>query len=213
MSQTCLIPYTRRVKSFILAAYVIAFYLFLPFSPATAASYTYDQNGSRITFTLTHLGIVTVTGDFKKFAGDFTFDPQNVSASKVVLTIQSGSLETGLRKRDSDLKSKKFFWTDQYSEIKFISKEFKDVEGKTFNIYGDLTIRGKTVPVVFHTELLTGLKEIVPGKSLRFQAYTFIRRKDFGLGTGGIFDPILMITGETLKISLEVEGRAVKPEA
>ena len=172
---------------------------------AQAAPYRYDERHSEVLFTLKHLGVITVNGHFNAFHGEFTYNPLQVENGRVRLIIQAGSLDSGNAVRDKDLKSKKFFWTAQYPEIRFTSTSYGDVRGNRFNIYGLLTIRGNTNPVVFETKLLPRDKNAADGK-LRFYTQTFIKRKDFKLGTENWFNPLIFITGETLKISLNVEG-------
>jgi polyisoprenoid-binding protein YceI len=174
--------------------------------PLPAAEYKYTQEKSQLHFTVRHINIVTVRGQFKKFTGVFRFDPQKVDLSYVELRIESSSLETGNPSKNKEFRSENFFWVDKFPEITFTSKEFKDVKGNRFNIYGDLTIRGITKPVVFQTEMLTPINQAASAKPIHFHTFTFIRRKDFGLGTGKGFDPVVFMTHETLKISLLVEG-------
>ncbi len=178
-----------------------------------AAEYHYSHEQSRITFTLRHLGLVTVEGHFSDFSGGFEFDLQNIEDSQVNLVIQTTSLESGNGVRDNDLRSKTFFWAEEFPEITFTSTAFGSIQDGQFKIYGDLTIRGKTVPVIFETELLTPTAEITEGQTLHFRTETYIHRKDFDLGTGSWFNPIAMITGETLKISLDVTGFPFESES
>lgn len=187
-------------------ASILFFSVLLHSGPSMAAEYGYDHDGSRVSFTLKHLNIITVEGQFKDFAGNFEFDAGSIEDSSVTLIIQTKSLDSANPIRDAQLKSRDYFWVSKYPEITFVSTAFGNIRGNSFEVYGDLTIRGKTVTAVFETRILTPLHEIVPGRPVRFSAETYIHRKDFGLGTGRWYDPITYITGETLKINLEVEG-------
>lgn len=191
-----------------LSASVLLWCLSAPvsFPEALCAEYAYDHDGSRVTFTLKHLNIITVEGRFKDFSGSFEFDAESIEDSWVSLVIQTASLDSANPIRDAQLRSKDYFWGSKYPEITFASTAFGNIRGNRFEVYGDLTIRGKTVAAVFETQILTSLHEITQGKPVRFRAETYIHRKDFNLGTGRWYDPIAYITGETLKISLEVEG-------
>lgn len=175
-------------------------------SPAMAAEYGYDHERSKVTFTLRHLNLITVQGEFKDFSGSFEFDAETIEDSSVTLVIQTRSLDSANLLRDVQLRGKDYFWVEKHPEITFASTAFGTLRENRFDIYGDLTIRGKTVPVVFETEILTPIKEITPGKPVRFKTETYIHRKDFDLGTGRWYDPVAYMTGETLKINLEVEG-------
>ncbi len=180
-------------------------FLVFPVS-ARAADYSYNQGKSRVSFTLRHLGLVTVEGHFKTFSGSFRFDPKSPENSSVNILIQPASVASGSAHRDADLRSENFFAAEKYPEIQFESKKSIVLGTNHFNVEGDLTIHGITRAVVFETELLTPPGKIKTGQPVSFRSKTFIKRKDFHLGTGNWLDPILFITDETLKISLEVEG-------
>ena len=180
---------------------------------AHAVEYGYDQQKSRVTFEIRHLGILTVQGHFKTFSGSFLFDPRDIEASRVEIAIKTASVDSGLPHRDRDLCSKNFFWSEKHPDIRFKGEKVGAVQGPRFNILGELTIRGIARPVVFETELLREIKEGKDSGHLSFHAETFIRRKDFHLGTGHWFDPIMLVTDETLKISLEIEGIPAPPSS
>ena len=205
------IPYNRPMRKLFLSCFLLGALTSAAFS-AQAAGYTYDQARSKVLFTLKNFGITTVDGHFNQFSGTFEFDPANIQSSNVKLRIQTASLATSNGLQDRQLKSKGFFWPEKFPDIIFISREFKNIEGERFNIYGDLTIRGKTMPVIFKTKLLTPVEKISSDRPLRFYTETYIQRKDYNLGTGNIFDPLMTVTHETLKISLEVEGQPVHAE-
>ena len=173
---------------------------------AQAEKYAFNAEKSSVAFTLKHLGITTMKGDFKAFEGHFRFDPAAIDNSWVKLEIQTASLKSNNAKRERDLKSKNFFWPEKYPAIHFISHEIQSVDGKKFNIHGDLTIRGVTNPVVFKTELRSPPEELKEGVPVNFTTWTYIKRSDYHLGTGSFLDPLMFMTGERLKLSLEVVG-------
>jgi polyisoprenoid-binding protein YceI len=128
----------------------------------------------------------------------------------VDIRIETASVESGSKTRNKHLRSGKFFWAGKHPRIHFISREFRKRDGMNFDIYGELTIRGITRPVVFKTEFLSEALDLEAGRPLRFRSQTHIKRKDFELGTGDWLDPILLLTDEILKISLEVQGQTQK---
>ena len=177
-------------------------------APLQAGEYVYDGAESRVSFALIHLGIITARGRFQDFSGSFRFNSKEVGNSYVDIRIKTASVESDSAKRDENLCSDKFFWSEKYPEIRFTSRQFKETGGMNFDIEGELTIRGITRPVVFRTRFLSEPVEAEAGRPLRFHAETDIRRKDFELGTKG--DPVVFITNEILKITLEVEGRPLR---
>lgn len=171
-------------------------------SSASAALYQCDQTKSSVIFTLRHLGLLTVSGKFNRFAGSFEFDPDKIENSRVEISIHSGSIHSGNSFRDNDLRSKNFFDSEEYPLILFKSRKIKNVRENQFDIEGDLTIKGVTHTATFHTQLLS-----IPEESGRLHFYTWaeIHRHDYHLGTSG-FNPLLFITNEELRIEMNVQG-------
>ncbi len=183
------------------------FFISQPLSFAdTPRQYSYDSQRSTLSFTLKQLGVKVSAGEFKSFSGSFQFHPERVEDSTVDLSIQTASLKADNRMNDSLLRSKNFFWPSRFPEITFRSKSIENIQGREFDVRGDLTIRGVTRPAIFKTKLITPADQISKDKPLSFETYTFIKRKDYKLGTGNVFDPMIGITNETLKIVLRVEG-------
>ena len=191
----------RRLRSFILLLAVLCVSF-----PARANEYLYDQVTSKVFFTLKHMGIVTLKGDFQDFSGWFHFDPAQVENSKVQIVIDTTSVHSGIPSIDDRLRSRHFFWSDKYPQITFTSKQFKEVQPNQFNIDGDLTIRGITKPVTFETELRGESLDPAGKKRLVFNSFTKIKRKDFELGSGGFTGALDKVGHEELKINLEVQG-------
>ena len=198
--------YTKTMHlRFFLLSHVLIWISFLP-STGHAAQYSYNDDASQVMFDLKHLGIVTASGEFESFEGSFHFDPKSIEDSSVRLKISTQSVASGLDKRDETLRSRDFFWSKKFPYITFESVAIKNVQGAEFMIYGNLTIRDVTRPVIFETRLLSEPESLNEGDPVSFYTQTFIKRKDFNLGTGSWTDPVLWITDEQLKISLNVEG-------
>src|SRR6478735_6719048 len=94
-------------------------------APTTAVEdisgdYTIDPTHSRIGFSARHAMVTTVRGQFKEFAGTAHIDAANPAASKVELTIQTASIDTGVADRDAHLRSADFFDVEANPEITFV---------------------------------------------------------------------------------------------
>ncbi|RYJ01263.1 MAG: polyisoprenoid-binding protein, partial [Actinomycetales bacterium] len=117
-------------------------------APTTAVEdisgdYTIDPTHTRIGFSARHAMVTTVRGQFKEFAGTAHVDAANPENSKVELTIQTESIDTGVADRDAHLKSADFFAADQNKEITFSSTKVER-DGDDWVITGDLSINGVT---------------------------------------------------------------------
>jgi polyisoprenoid-binding protein YceI len=127
-----------------------------PLACAQAALWQIDTLHSSAQFSVKHLMISTVRGQFGGIKGTVLYDPKNPAASVVDVTIDCTTLNTGEPKRDSDLKGPQFFDIKRYPTMTFKSKSV-DVTGPgKMRVSGDLTINATTRPVVLDFEGPTG---------------------------------------------------------
>jgi len=176
------------------------------FSAPLDSDYQFNQERSEVLFGSRHFGMPTLSGHYEVFSGSFSFNPTRIEETRVTLLIKPASVKTGNTKRDVYLKSEKFFWVEKHPEIRFVSKEIRNIQGNTFDIHGDLTIRGVTAPAVFKTELLTESPGTTDGRNLPFRTQTTIKRKVYALGSNALLAPFLFIAGEKVEIELNVVG-------
>jgi polyisoprenoid-binding protein YceI len=181
--------------------------LLLAAAPAALAqSYTIDGAHSKAQFSVRHMMVSNVRGEFTKMKGTVVYDEKNPAAIKIDATIDVASINTGEPKRDEHLKSPDFFDVAKYPTITFRSKSAR----KTANglaVTGDLTIHGVTKEVVLQVE---GPSPEVrdPWGNLRrgATATTKINRKDFGLTWNAALETGGVVVGEEVSITIDVEA-------
>lgn len=173
---------------------------------AFAADYSVDPDHSTIGFKVRHLGISSVLGKFGDVKGEYSFDPADVKASKASATIVAKSVDTENEKRDKHLRSEEFLNTDKFPEIKFVSKEIKDIDGNEFKVVGDLTIHGVTKQVELESEFTGSTTDPWGNERTGFEAEGKIDRRDFGLTWNKVLEAGGLLVGEEVKIVLAVEG-------
>jgi len=171
-----------------------------------SAVYTIDPTHSSAHFSVRHMMITNVKGEFTKVAGTVTFDRDNPGASKVDVTIDARSLHTRDEQRDGHLKSADFLDVEKYPEIKFVSKSVQPDGHEEYLVKGDLTIHGVTHEVDLHVEGPTAEVKDPWGNTKAGAAATArINRKDFGLTWNATLETGGVLVGEEVKINLEVE--------
>ena len=74
-----------------------------------ASTWQIDPDHSSIQFKVRHLMVSNVKGVFHKFSGLVDINDQDVTRSKATVTIDVASIDTGVAKRDEDLRSAAFF--------------------------------------------------------------------------------------------------------
>lgn len=176
-------------------------------SPVSAQATTWqlDPAHSNAQFTVRHLGISNVQGEFTKITGTVVIDDSDISKSSVNTTIDVNSVDTRDQNRDNDLKSDHFFDVAKYPTMTFQSTKILKTGDDTAKMTGNLTIHGITKEVTFD---VTGpTKPIkVMGTRRGASATTKINRQDFGLKYGtNILPGGDELIGDTITIMLDVE--------
>jgi len=172
---------------------------------AEPASYTLDTAHSSATFSVRHLMVSNVKGNFQVTGGSAVWDPKNLAASKLEAIIDVTSVDTRDPKRDAHLKSPDFFDAAKYPQIKFESTRFTQ-NGEVLEIAGNLTIRGVTKPVVLKVDGPTPVVKDPWGNTrIGAAAVTKVNRKDFGVNWNSNLDGGGVVVGDDVNIALEVE--------
>ena len=170
------------------------------------ATYSIDPEHSNVQFKVRHLMVSNVKGVFGKVQGIIDIDDKDISKSKVKVTIDTESINTGVAKRDEHLRSADFFDVSKYPAMTYVSKKvMKSGEGK-LKVVGDLTLHGITREVVLDVEGPTSETKDPWGKMRRgASAVTTINRKDFGLTWNKALETGGVMVGDEVVINLEVE--------
>ena len=178
----------------------------LPGLLAQEATWRIDPLHSLAQFSVRHMMISTVRGQFGGVRGNVKYDPANPSASMVEATIDCTTINTGEPKRDSDLKGEEFFDVKKYPVMKFRSKRV-DVAGPgRLKVTGDLTINAITKQVVLDLEGPTApIKDTLGRVKIGLSATTKISRREFGI----LYNPLLETGGvavsDAVSIVLDIE--------
>lgn len=173
---------------------------------ASAASWSIDPDHSNVGFKVRHLMVSNVKGDFGKVSGIVEIDDKDVTRSKVDVTIETASINTGVAKRDEHLKSADFFDVARYPTMTFVSKSVKKEGPDKLRVYGQLTLHGVTRDVALDVEGPTRAYKDPWGNLKRgASAVTKINRKDFGLTWNAAIESGGVAVGEEITIALEIE--------
>jgi len=168
--------------------------------------YDIDPTHSSAHFSVRHMMISNVKGEFSKVTGTVTYDPDNPGAAKVEATIDATSLHTRDEQRDGHLKSADFLDVAKFPEIKFVSKSVERDGKDEYVLKGDLTIHGVTREVALQVEGPTAeAKDPWGNLKTGATAETKISRKDFGLVWNMALETGGVLVGDEVKISVEVE--------
>ncbi len=166
-----------------------------------------DPDHSCAAFSIRHLMITLVHGQFNRFAGTIHFDQSAPSLSSVELTIDAAGVYTGIQKRDEHLRSADFFDVEKFPEIRFSSTKVDFSGPSRCKITGDLTLHGVTRSIEFDAELSGPVTSPYGGEvCMGFAAQTRLNREDYGIMWNEQLEGGGVMVGREVHISLDIEA-------
>jgi polyisoprenoid-binding protein YceI len=175
-------------------------------APAGVSTWQIDSAHSGAHFTVRHMMVANVRGEFTKLSGRVRLDASDITKSSVEATIDVDSISTREPQRDAHLKSPDFFDVATYPTIEFRSTRVSRKGPGELAVAGDLTIHGVTRPVVLaveteDVELTDPFGNVKRGAT----ATTTISRKDFGLTWNVALEAGGFMVSDEVKITLDIE--------
>jgi polyisoprenoid-binding protein YceI len=169
-------------------------------------SWSIDPVHSHVGFSVRHMMVSTVRGQFKTYGGTLQLDPKNFTRSSFTGEIDVASVDTGNVDRDNHLRTNDFFDAPNHPKITFKSTRIEAKAGAEYVVHGDLSIRGVTKPVALDVEFL-GTSKNPYGKTVAgFSAHGTVDRKEFGVAFNAVLETGGVAVAEKVKIDIEVEA-------
>lgn len=183
---------------------------------AGADTWQIDPAHSAVQFSVRHMMISNVKGEFSKLSGTVLYDPAELSQTAVEATTDTTTLSTRVEARDKHLKSADFFDVEKYPTMTFKSKRVESAGAGKLKLIGDLTMHGTTREVVFDVDGPSpAIKDQRGNLHMGASASAKVNRKDFGLTWNRAMDGGGVVVGEEVAVVLDIElvKRAPAPEA
>ncbi len=179
-------------------------------APTTAidditGDYTLDVSHSRLGFVARHAMVTKVRGQFGAFTGTARIDEATPASSKVDLSIDVTTIDTGNADRDGHLTSGDFFDAATYPTITFTSTDVSR-DGSDWTIAGDLTIKGVSKPVTLEFEQTGSAQDPFGNVRVGFEGETTINRKDWGLTWNAALETGGVLVSEKIKLEFDISA-------
>lgn len=172
---------------------------------APAATYEIDPAHTSVQFSVRHMMISNVRGEFTKLSGKVVGEESKPAAATVEATIDTTSIDTRNEKRDEHLRSPDFLDTAKFPTMTFKSTKVEKA-GDAWKLTGDLTLHGVTKPVVLDvTNVTPPMKDPWGNNRIGAQAVTKINRQDFGIVFNKSLDGGGVLVGDEIAITIDVE--------
>jgi polyisoprenoid-binding protein YceI len=180
-------------------------------APALAeltGTYTLDPAHTRIGFVARHAMVTKVRGAFNEFEGTATIDGTDPALSHVQVTINAASIDTRNAQRDEHLRGNDFLAMAEYPQITFTSTSVSKTGDDTFEVTGDLTIKGVTNTITVPFEFEGAAKDPFGNERVGFEGSVAINRKDYGITWNAALETGGVLVSD--KVTLEFEISAIK---
>ncbi|MET9374223.1 YceI family protein [Streptomyces sp. NPDC002992] len=181
----------------------------LPVDPALAAltgEYTIDPAHSSIGFTVRHAMVTNVRGTFAEHEGTLTLDGSNPGASSAVIDVTIASIDTGIADRDGHLRSGDFFDAERFPLMTFRSTEAERLDGDTYRVTGDLTIKDVTKPLSIDLEFNGTATDVYGNERVGFEGSAQILRSDWGLTWNAALETGGVMVSDKVKLTFDISA-------
>ena len=176
-------------------------------SMAAEAVWEIDPAHSSVQFSVRHMMVSNVRGEFRKVTGTVRGDEKDPTHAEVEATIDTTSIDTRNEKRDTHLKSPDFLDTEKYPTMTFRSKRIERIGDGRYRVTGDLTLHGVTREVALDVEGPSApVKDPMGNVRAGAQATAKVDRRDFGITWSKALDGGGVMVGDDVAVTIDVEG-------
>ena len=178
--------------------------------PAAASTWEADPAHSVSAFSVRHMMVSNVKGDFGKTTATIQQDDKDITKSTVEVTVDTTTIDTRQPNRDTHLKSADFFDVEKFPTMTFKSTKITKGEGNKLKVEGNLTLHGVTKPVVFDAEVTPEITTPASGNKPAetrkgASATTKLNRKDYGLNWNKSLEAGGVLVGDEVIVNVELE--------
>ncbi|HLR77049.1 MAG TPA: YceI family protein [Balneolaceae bacterium] len=165
-----------------------------------------DPVHSQIQFSVKHMVISTIRGEFEEFESWAETDGEDMEGADVFFSAQTASVNTGNEARDNDLRSDDgLFKSEEYPKLTFESTSFERQNDEDYKLKGDLTIRDVTKPIELDVEFGGIITDPYGARRAGFSVSGSLNRKDYGMNYNQLLEAGGAVVGEEINIDIHIE--------
>lgn len=192
-----------HMKKYIFLA--LTFFIGLQISEAQV-KWDADALHTNVRFSISHLGISFIDGEFQKISGAVVSKTDSDFAdAEFDFTIEVQSIDTRVKQRDDHLRSDDFFNAEKYPNITLKNARLKKSDGDNYTLTGDLTMRDVTKKVTFDVVVHGVITDPWGNTRAGLTATTKVKRKDFNINYNGKLPSGVDEVGNEVKIEVNTE--------
>jgi len=174
------------------------------------AKWIVDSDHSVAAFSIRHMMIANVRGQFNKITGTIFYDPADIRSTSVDIVIDAASIVTGIQKRDDHLRSPDFLDVNMYPVITFRSTDIETVDAGHARVTGDITIHGIPRRITVEAEFAGPVRDpFGDGVSMGFTTSATLNREDFGITWNQQMEGDGIMIGKEVRLFIDLEADRV----
>ncbi|WMX16199.1 YceI family protein [Aureispira sp. CCB-E] len=183
----------------------LVLFLVLSFSIQAQTTWKVDPSHSKLGFSVSHLTISEVDGEFTKFDGTLKSSKEDFSDAQISFSADVSSINTGNTSRDQHLNAEDFFYAEKHPKITFESTSFKKKGNGKYELKGKLTMRGVTKDVTFEVKHGGVIKDAYGNTRAGFSAKATVNRIQYGVAWNAKTEHGGWTVGEEVELNIKVE--------
>jgi len=168
-------------------------------------TWTVDPSHSNVEFSVKHLGIATVKGAFRSFAGTLVIG-EDLASATASGTVQVASVDTNEPQRDDHLRSADFFDAENHPELTFVATAIRPVDEDTFAIDAELTLHGVTNPITLTAEVQGFEQDPWGNDRVGLEITGQLNRGDYGMTFNQALGSGNVLVSDKVKLSLDISA-------
>lgn len=172
--------------------------------------YVLDAAHGKITWSVSHFGFSTYTGQFSDVAATLALDAERPEASRLSAEVKMASVASLNAALDKHLASDDFFATARFPTARFSANKIRLTGKNTAQIDGMLSMKGVTRPITMTARFnQAGTNPVDNQYSLGFDGEARIKRSEFGVSYG-----VPLVSDEVvLHLAAEFKLQAAAPQS
>lgn len=174
-------------------------------APALTGTWSADTVHSELAFKVRHMGVGKAGGNFALTDASLSFGDNGITDGSVTATADAASVQTKNDARNNHVRSDDFLDVANHPTIDFRSTGVREFDGETFQLDGELTVRGITRPVTLDAEFLGAIVDATGTDRVGFAATGSINRKDFGVKFSPVFGVSNAVVSDKVELIIEAE--------
>jgi polyisoprenoid-binding protein YceI len=164
-----------------------------------------DPGHSNVEFSAKHLGIATVRGKFNEFEGTLEIG-DDLASARAYGTVSAASVTTNEDQRDDHLRSEDFFHAEVHPELTFESTAIRPVDEDSFEIEGELTMRGVTRPITLRADVQGTESDPWGNERVGLEVTGKLNRRDWGMTFNQALGSGNVLVSDRIKLSLDISA-------